>query len=85
MHPDTQVTVEGEIPGWEQMKAELLRISSYIPQVIYLGYDVVITDDGFKIIEINSHQAIHMIQTRTPLLKDALTRDFFAGLHPPPR
>ena len=30
-----------------------------IPQLEYLGFDIAITEDGFKILEINIHQDIH--------------------------
>jgi hypothetical protein len=79
-HPDSNVPVAGEVPFWTQITQILIEISNYIPQVIYLGYDVVIIPGGFKIIEINSHQALRSIQAQIPVLKNERTRGFFQGL-----
>lgn len=59
IHPDTKAEIRGIIPNWEIVKSELLKMSDYYPQLEWLGYDIAITEDGFKIIEINSHQGLH--------------------------
>lgn len=79
-HPSTKKLLEGRIPNWQLIKDKISEISQYIPQVIYMGFDVIATDDGFKIIEINSHQAIGYIQSNTPYFRDNLTAKFFKGL-----
>ena len=76
-HPDTGVLIEGYVPRWDEIKAKIVEISNFLPHLIYMGYDVVITNEGFKIIEINSHQGIGFNQTHTPFLKSPLTKDFF--------
>ena len=76
-HPDTKVFIEGYVPHWDEILSKIIEISNYIPHIIYMGYDVVVTDDGFKIIEINSHQGIGFNQSHTPFLKNDLTKDFF--------
>ncbi len=58
-HPDTHEKLEGFLPNWELVKSSLLEISAYCPELTWLGYDIAITADGFKIIEINSHQGLH--------------------------
>ncbi|WP_217134660.1 sugar-transfer associated ATP-grasp domain-containing protein [Leucobacter chinensis] len=52
-HPDTAVYIAGTIPNWELAKREVLRIASSIPQLEYFGFDVAITESGFKLPEIN--------------------------------
>lgn len=79
-HPDSKVLVEGVVPHWRLVREKIIEISSTIPQVRYLGYDVIITDDGFKIIEINSHQGLELIQTYQPLLMDERSKGFFRKL-----
>lgn len=76
-HPDTGVLIEGYVPRWDEIKAKIVEISNFLPHLIYMGYDLVITNEGFKIIEINSHQGIGFNQTHTPFLKSPLTKDFF--------
>lgn len=58
-HPDTAVPIEGEIPNWDKIKKGILELSGYICQLEYMGFDVVVTDDSFKILEINTHQDLH--------------------------
>jgi hypothetical protein len=79
-HPESGQLLEGVIPNWQLIKDKIREISQYIPQVVYMGFDVIMTDDGFKIIEINSHQAIGYIQSNTPYFRDKITSKFFKGL-----
>jgi hypothetical protein len=79
-HPDTNVLMEGITPHWDLISRKLIEISIYIPQVNYLGFDLIVTDKGFKVIEINSHQALRSLQHYQPLLNYDLTRDFFQNL-----
>ena len=62
-HPDTGELIEGVIPNWELVKEKLIEIASYMPQLEWMGFDVAITQDGFNIIEINSHQGLHRYHT----------------------
>ena len=79
-HPDTNMLLEGKLPHWELITEKIIAISSYLPQLRYMGYDIIVTDDGFKIIEINSHSSIDYFQAYQPLLAGELTGDFFRGL-----
>jgi len=76
IHPDSGEVFSGTLPHWELLKQKLCEIGLYIPQLSYLGYDIVITRDSFKIIEINSRPGIG-IQCKRPFLRDNLCKDFF--------
>lgn len=76
VHPDTMVSIKGTLPDWEPIIAKVLEISDYIGQLSWMGFDVVITDDGFKILEINSHQDIKWYQHFYPLLEDNPASEF---------
>lgn len=52
-HPGSGLRVEGTIPGWEQIKDAVLAVAEALPQLEYLGFDVAVTSDGFRVIEIN--------------------------------
>lgn len=52
-HPDTGVFIDGVIPNWEFVKEQVLKMAASFSQLEYLGFDVAITEDGFKIPEIN--------------------------------
>jgi hypothetical protein len=53
IHPDTGTKIEGYLPFWETIKEQILDIASQLAQIEYFGFDLTITGDGFKIIEIN--------------------------------
>ena len=65
-HPDTNVLVEGVIPKYEELKGKVLETASYLFQAEWMGFDIGLTDDGFKIMEINSHAGIQMPQVTKP-------------------
>jgi len=80
LHPDTQIPLEGDVPYWEDMKKTVLAVCSYLPQLRFLGFDLVATDDGYRIIEINSAPAIGALCYLLPThMKDSL-QDFFTTL-----
>ena len=55
-HPDTGVALEGHnIPNWNQLMELISDISKYIPMTPQLDFDVVPTNQGFAVLEINSH------------------------------
>jgi hypothetical protein len=79
-HPDSGELLEGTIPRWNEIKEKIVKICSYLPQLIYLGIDLIVTDEGFKIIEINSHEGIVFNQRSYPYLKFEPTKTFFSKL-----
>lgn len=79
-HPDSKIKIEGILPNWSLIKKELLNICLYIPGLKYMGFDIAITQEGFKIIEINSHQDVKWYQYYYPILKDNKASKFFKNL-----
>lgn len=77
IHPDTGVEIEGIVPNWELMKKGITDICRFMPELEYLGFDIAITDDGFKIIEINIHQDLHKVAEHSEEFK-AFFRDKLA-------
>lgn len=58
-HPDTNEKIEGVIPFWQEIRAGIVELSRYISPMEYMGFDIIVTDTGFKILEINTHQDLH--------------------------
>ena len=75
VHPDTHEKIEGTIPNWEIVINALLEMAKYCPQLKWLGYDIAITQDGFEIIEINSHQGLHKAHEYPDEVKNFLFRE----------
>lgn len=70
-HPDTGVEIRGAIPHWEDIIKKITEITAKIPQIEYMGFDIAVTENSFKIIEIN----VFPDYTKY-LVKDQDTQDF---------
>lgn len=76
-HPDSNRKIVGvQLPHWERVKSEVIRISRELEMIHYVGWDVVITDEGFKIIEGNNNPGLG-VQFHIPFLKDKKIKKFF--------
>ena len=76
-HPDTGEPIAGKlIPGWGDVKRKVLDLFQALPYLNYCGFDLVIQDDGFCIIEGNSFSQVRLFQMHEPLLIDPLYRKF---------
>ena len=62
-HPDTGAAIEGTFPHWDEVCRVIRDISLHLKPIEYMGFDVVITEKGFKILEINTHQDLHRYPT----------------------
>lgn len=77
-HPDSKQKIEGDIPFWDEIKEKIDEIGKYLFELEYLGFDIAVTENGFKIIEINTFQQISFFQVEMPLLKEQTkTREYF--------
>lgn len=76
-HPDSGASFDITIPNWDLVIEKCLQIGRSYPELKYMGMDVAITDDGFKILEINSLSGLRPAQLKEPLLKDPKTRRAF--------
>jgi hypothetical protein len=52
-HPDTGTKIECNLPNWDIVKKYIVELAKLMPQLEFFGFDVAITEDGFKIPEIN--------------------------------
>lgn len=76
-HPDTGEQVAGvRIPHWEQTTSRLLDVCARMAYIPYVGWDVVVTEDGFTVTEGNSCPDLGS-QVFGPLLGDPRVRAFY--------
>ena len=78
-HPDSGVAAEGVISCWDEVKRMVDDISTFVGAVEYLGFDIGITDQGPKIMEINSHTGIKYLQLFGPLMKNPVAGPYYAA------
>lgn len=78
-HPDTGTPIAGvRVPGWEEIRDRLLRVAGSVPELRYVGWDLIVTDAGeFRIIEGNSNTDVDLLQAHRPLLTDPRVRSFY--------
>ena len=77
-HPDSLVRVSGKISCWNECKKMIIGIANRLGPVEYMGFDIGITENGPKIMEINSHSGIKYLQLYRPFYKDNFMHDYFA-------
>lgn len=77
VHPDNNILLTGlEIPNFKEIKEKVLEICDSISFLRWVGLDVAVTKDGFKIIEINSLSSL-VDQECEGYLKDERLRRLF--------
>lgn len=77
-HPDSGQQINGfTLPNWTSIMSELITIACSVPQLRYMGFDIVITDSGFKFIEINSLPDIQYMQPFQPIFDNKQASEFF--------
>lgn len=80
-HPDTHAKWASLcLPNWEKVKAKINQICQHISSLDYLGLDIIITEDGMKLCEINSHPAMDYEQIMCgPTLSKEKINQFFTS------
>ncbi|MGI6657910.1 MAG: sugar-transfer associated ATP-grasp domain-containing protein [Dethiobacteraceae bacterium] len=62
-HPDSGAQIEGvKIPNWHSVKAKLLDVAVKFPYIDFIAWDVVITKDGFSVIEGQCFTSLDLFQ-----------------------
>lgn len=78
-HPDTGASITGvTVPYWEETKRQLLEVAAALPQSPYVGWDILMTDQGPCWLEANSPTGFRLMQMHGPFLTDPRARAFFA-------
>jgi len=77
-HPDTGARITGvQIPRWRETVDRVLDVAAAHAYLPYVGWDVVVTDDGIRILEGNSNSGLDGLQHYQPLLVDPRVRRFY--------
>ena len=78
-HPDTKVEWKTTgLPNWEYVRTKIEDICQHVSSLDYLGLDIIITENGMKLCEINSHPAMDYEQVMCgPVLSKEKSRTFF--------
>lgn len=78
-HPDTNVEWHSScLPNWKLVKNQIESLCQHISSLDYLGLDIIITPNGMKLCEINSHPAMdyEQVMCGPTLAKDNIHQFF---------
>lgn len=77
-HPDTGSQICGvRVPGWAAARDTLLNAARAWSIIPYIGWDILMTDRGFVVIEGNNFTDVNLLQVHGPLLRDQRIRQFY--------
>jgi hypothetical protein len=77
-HPETGSRIEGvRIPRLADALQAVLEAASCFPEAVCVGWDVVMTDDGFRVLEANAPPGIVVSQLHGPLLANSRVAGVF--------
>lgn len=63
IHPDSKVKIYGTIiPHFDEIKKKLLNTANKFPYIPFIAWDVVVTEEGFCVIEINASSGLGIFQ-----------------------
>ena len=80
-HPGSKTQIAGIIiPFWFETIRKVTSIMNQLSFLKYVGMDIVITETGFKIIELNSLPTLSIIQIEEGLLKNDRMKKFFTDV-----
>lgn len=78
-HPDSGAQITGlRIPHFREVARDVLEVASAFPRLPHVGWDVIVTDDGCRIIEGNMRSDLNLLQVHRPLLRDPRVRRLLA-------
>ena len=63
VHPDTGAAIKGAvIPNWGKVKTDLVELAAHFPFMEFVAWDILLTDEGFTVIEANASSGVNIIQ-----------------------
>jgi hypothetical protein len=78
VHPDSGQPIEGMvIPRWTEIVAQMMEVCRHVPYLRYIGWDIVVTAGGFKLVEGNHFPGLAPNQAHGPLLADPRVLRFY--------
>lgn len=78
-HPETGSRIEGtRVPGLERALEGVLAAARCFPEATCVGWDLLITDGGFSVLEANAPPGIVVSQLHRPLLRTPRVARYFA-------
>lgn len=78
IHPDTGAAIAGvAVPQWRRVREAMEGVATRLNYIPFIGWDVLVTPDGYTVIEGNADSGLQVFQLRGELLADERARRFF--------
>lgn len=78
-HPETGERIKGlTVPHWNEIKNAVVAAAFQFAASPYVGWDLVVTEEGCTFLEGNSPPGTAVWQAHAPLLRDPCVKAFFA-------
>jgi hypothetical protein len=77
-HPETGAAVRGVVvPRWQKIVERICEGARRLCFLPFVGWDILVTDEDFCVLEINGFPGLHLHQVHRPLLSDPRVRLFY--------
>lgn len=78
-HPDSHYDLKGkQLPNWKLVRDVVSAICEHLSSLEYFGFDFIVTKDGVKMCEINTHPSLDYEQVMFgPIWKNENAKDYF--------
>lgn len=78
VHPETKNKIQGSvIPNWGDINDQIINLAQKNSNLKYVGWDIVLTDEGISVLEGNSWPDVNVFQIHNPLLINGKVRRFY--------
>lgn len=83
VHPDTGENMMIPVPHWDAIVSKCLEMyDKELSELTWLGWDIMVTEDGFRILEINTMSGLIGVEVTEPILaSDKLKPVFYKLIH----
>lgn len=82
-HPDTGEPIEGvTVANFELVCEKIIEMCHKTRYLCHIAWDVVVTEKGFVVLEINCTPGVGLVQVFTPLLANPRLRKFYMEYEP---
>ena len=63
VHPDSGKPIKGvKLPHFDKLQQDILDLSNRFPYLSFIAWDILVTNEGFSIIEANTSSGVNIIQ-----------------------
>lgn len=77
-HPETGERItDVRVPDWSAVREVVLEAALTVSHLPYIGWDIVVTEDGPRILEGNHYPNVRTLQIHGPLLTDDRVESFY--------